>query len=235
MEDDGEDVVEVLPEDSQKTVDLTFKLIVLGDSGVGKSCFTTRGSKDEFGGKDTATVGFEYQTITMRINDKTVKLQIWDTCGQEQYKSLVTNFFRNSALAIVMYAIDNKKSFDNVMIWLNEVKSKANPNVQIFLIGNKSDLESKRQVTKKEGQTLKNEQNFQLFMEASALSGQNVQKIFIEAGKLLLNDYNAFRTSIDYNNRVSNATYAYQSLGGANNVVVPKPPEKNSKKKKSCC
>ena len=104
----------------------------------------------------------------------------------------------------------------------------------IIIVGNKCDLENQRKVQKREGEDLKKDHGFPFFMESSALSGENVQQIFIEAGKFLLRDYNAFRTSIDYTNRVSNATYAYQSLGGLNNVVIPKP-EKKVKKKKTCC
>lgn len=232
--------IEVLPEDTNEKIDITFKIIVLGDSGVGKSCFTIRGTKNLYQTNEKVTVGFSFQSIVLKVNDKILKLQIWDTCGQEQYKSMVQNFFRNSSLAIVMYAIDNKSSFDDVRLWLNEVKSKSNPNVKIFLIGNKSDLADRRVISTQQGLQLKQDEGFQLFMESSALSGDNVQQIFIEAAKILMSEYSSFRTSIDYsNNRLSLASNSFNALSGGNNIAVPKPPEmdkiKNKHHSQGCC
>lgn len=90
-----------------------------------------------------ATVGFEFQTFIVKINNTVIKLQIWDTCGQDVYKSLVANFYKSSSLAIICYSIDNKNSFDNVSNWLNELRSNSLPETRVFLIGNKSDLENK--------------------------------------------------------------------------------------------
>lgn len=95
----------LLPDDFTQ-YDLSFKLIVIGDSGVGKSCLTMKATKNLFEKNYSATVGFEFFTFNVKINDKIVKLQIWDTCGQEIYKSLITNFYRNSSLAIMVYSID---------------------------------------------------------------------------------------------------------------------------------
>jgi small GTP-binding protein len=95
----------LLPDDHNQ-YDLSFKLIVIGDSGVGKSCLTLKATKNLFENNYSATVGFEFFTFNIKINDKIIKLQIWDTCGQEIYKSLITNFYRNSSLAIMCYAIN---------------------------------------------------------------------------------------------------------------------------------
>jgi small GTP-binding protein len=135
--------IELLPEDYPQ-YDLSFKLIFIGDSSVGKSCLTTKAVKNNFEEYYQATVGFEFLTFNMKVNDKVVKLQIWDTCGQEIYKSLISNFYRNSSLAVLVYAIDNKESFTHVENWLNDLKSQANEDVRIFLVGNKSDLEEER-------------------------------------------------------------------------------------------
>ena len=98
--------VEILSED-YTTYDLSFKIIVIGDSGVGKSCLTMRATKNLFDNNYNATVGFEFFTFNARINkSQVVKLQVWDTCGQEIYRSLITNFYRNSSLAIMVYSID---------------------------------------------------------------------------------------------------------------------------------
>jgi small GTP-binding protein len=94
-----------LPDDYTQ-YDLSFKLIVIGDSGVGKSCLSMKATKNLFETNYSATVGFEFFTFNVKINDKVVKLQIWDTCGQEIYRSLITNFYRNSSLAMMVYSID---------------------------------------------------------------------------------------------------------------------------------
>jgi small GTP-binding protein len=96
---------EILPEDYTQ-YDLSFKIIVIGDPGVGKSCLTMKATKNVWESNYVATVGFEFFSFNIKINDKVIKLQIWDTCGQEIYRSLITNFYRNSSLAIMTYAID---------------------------------------------------------------------------------------------------------------------------------
>ncbi len=97
--------IEILPDDHTQ-YDLSFKLIVIGDSGVGKSCLTLKATKNTFENNYNATVGFEFFSFNVKIQDKIMKLQIWDTCGQEIYRSLITNFYRNSSLAIMVYAVD---------------------------------------------------------------------------------------------------------------------------------
>ena len=185
---DEEYKIELLPEDYPQ-YDLSFKLIFIGDSSVGKSCLTTKAVKNNFEEYYQATVGFEFLTFNMKVNDKVVKLQIWDTCGQEIYKSLISNFYRNSSLAIILYSIDNKESFEHAENWLNDLKSQANPDVRIFLVGNKSDLEDERKVTKEEGLKFKNDQGLDLFMETSAKTGYNARNVLIEAAKMLYADY----------------------------------------------
>ena len=127
--------------------DMSFKLILIGDSFVGKSCISTNASKNIFENYYTATVGFEFFSLQYKINSQNIRLQIWDTCGQEQYRSLIQNFYRNSSLAILVYSIDSKQSFENLEIWLNEIRVKGNPDVKIFLVGNKIDLEDKRMIS----------------------------------------------------------------------------------------
>ena len=183
--------IELLPEDYPQ-YDLSFKLIFIGDSSVGKSCLTTKAVKNNFEEYYQATVGFEFLTFNMKVNDKVVKLQIWDTCGQEIYKSLISTFYRNSSLAVLVYAIDNKESFTHVENWLNDLKSQANEDVRIFLVGNKADLEEDRKVTKEEGEKYKLDQHLDLFMETSAKTGQNARNVLVEAAKILYNDYLKF-------------------------------------------
>ena len=215
--------IEMLPEDYPQ-YDLSFKLIFIGDSGVGKRCLTTKAVKNNFEEYYQATVGFEFLTFNMKVNDKVVKLQIWDTCGQEIYKSLISNFYRNSSLAVLIYAIDNKESFNHVENWLNDLKSQANPDVRIFLVGNKADLEEDRKVTREEGEKYKEDQHLDLFMEASAKTGHNARNVLVEAAKILYRDYLYF----DENNKNDKD----------DNLKIKKPDpliRKDKKDKKTCC
>ena len=185
---DDEFNIELLPEDFAQ-YDISFKVIVIGDSGVGKSCLTTQAVRQNFEEFYTATVGFEFLTFNMRINNNVLKLQIWDTCGQEVYKSLISNFYRNSSLALILYAIDNSDSFRHAETWLNDLKQQANQNVKIFLVGNKSDLEKERTVTKEEAENFKQEKKLDRFMETSAKTGDNARNVMLQAAKVLYKDY----------------------------------------------
>ena len=144
---------EILPEDITQ-YDLSFKMIVIGDSGVGKSCLTNKATKNLFEETYNATVGFEFFTFNLKLNNKIIKLQVWDTCGQELYRSLITNFYRNSSLAIMVYAINNKESFENIDMWLKELRTHSNPDTKVFLIGNKIDLENERVINREQAEVI---------------------------------------------------------------------------------
>ena len=168
---------------------LSFKIIVIGDSNVGKTCLTGRAAKDKFNTRYSPTIGFEFLTLCVKIDNRIVKLQIWDTCGQEIYRSLIKSFYRNASLAMIVYSIDSKKSFNNINEWMKDVKMQCLPNVRIFLIGNKNDLEDKRKVSFDKGKNFCKVNEFHLFMETSAKSGFNAKKLFINAAKLLYKDF----------------------------------------------
>ena len=135
--------------DKVEQYDLSFKIIVIGDLGVGKSCLTSKAAMNSFEEYYHTTDSFN-----LKLDNTVIKLQIWDTCGQEIQRPLISNFYRNSSLAVLIYSIDNKQSFTNTESWLSELKSKASPDVRIFLVGNKSDLEEMRQVKLKEQKNL---------------------------------------------------------------------------------
>ena len=224
--DEEEFRVELLPEDYAQ-YDLSFKLIVIGDSGVGKSCLTTKAVKNNFEDYYQATVGFEFLTFNMKINDTVIKMQIWDTCGQEIYRSLISNFYRNSSLAVILYSIDNRESFEHAENWLSDLKSQANPEVRIFLVGNKADLEEARQVSKEEGMKYKTDQGLDLFLETSAKTGYNARNVLIEAAKILYADYLKY---IENNPQGENVPGQIKKDRGL------KPDDKDKdKKKKKCC
>ena len=219
---------EILSED-YTSFDMSFKLIVIGDSGVGKSCLTNNAIKNTFDDAYNATVGFEFFTFNIRFNGKVVKLQIWDTCGQELYRSLITNFYRNSSLAIMVYSIISKESFDNVEMWLRELRSHSNPDVKVFLIGNKTDLEAEREVTTEQGENFYKQNNLNLFLESSAKTGFNSQKIFIKAAEILYEDFTKYQdenSSNDNGSTNENNNNNKQRLDNYNN---------GNKKKKACC
>ena len=225
--------VEIVPEDYTQ-YDLSFKIIVIGDPGVGKSCFTLKAIKNYFTDGHNATVGFDFFTYCVKLNGTVVKLQIWDTCGQEIYKSLVFNFFRNSSLALMVYSIDNKDSFNNLNFWLKDIKTQSSPDVKIFLIGNKSDLEQNREVTQQMGEQMKTEQNFDLFMETSAKTGFNAEKVFIEAAKVLYQDYLSYKERSSRTSSMLSIPLSYS--GNKNEVNLPKPIiKKENKKEEGCC
>ena len=219
---------EILSED-YTSFDMSFKLIVIGDSGVGKSCLTNNAIKNTFDDAYNATVGFEFFTFNIKFNGKIIKLQIWDTCGQELYRSLITNFYRNSSLAIMVYSINSKESFDNVEMWLRELRSHSNPDVKVFLIGNKSDLEAEREVTTEQGENFYKQNKLNLFLESSAKTGFNAQKIFIKAAEILYDDYNKYQddnSSNDIGSSVENNINNRQKLDNKNN---------DNKNNKGCC
>jgi len=179
---------EVLPED-YSSYDLSFKIIVIGNSGVGKSCLSIQATKHEFENNYIATIGFEFFSFNVKFKDKVIRLQIWDTCGQEIYKSLVSSFYRSSSLAIVVYSIDNQKSFDDIDLWLKDLKANSSPDIKVFLIGNKADLEEKRVISKEKAEKYKEEYELDFFKETSAKTGMNAQEIFVEAAIVLYNDF----------------------------------------------
>lgn len=193
LEYTGDEQIDILPENSCVT-DLNFKLIVIGDSGVGKSSLTKKATKNIFENDQMSTIGFEFYTMNCKLNNLEIRLQIWDTCGQEAYRSLVKNFYRNASLAIITYAIDNEESFKNIESWIQELKANSNPDIKLFLIGCKSDLETLRKVQTESAQELAKNYQMSLFMETSAKTGFNAQEVFIQAVRVLYKDFLRYKT-----------------------------------------
>ena len=135
--------LEILPSDYIK-YDYNYKVIVIGDSGVGKTSVTYRATKREFLEKISPTLGFEYFPFVLKYKEKVIKLEIWDTCGQESYRSLIKSFFTNSSLAIIVYAIDDLKTFNSVDEWIRQCKTLCSPETKFILIGNKADVEDEK-------------------------------------------------------------------------------------------
>eukprot|EP00978_Attheya_sp_CCMP212_P032223 scaffold124658_cov52-Attheya_sp.AAC.2 len=179
-----------------------FKLVLLGDTAVGKSCLVVRFVRDEFFEFQEPTIGGERGRVTnapssccgshslylvlptVALDDSTVKFEIWDTAGQERYRSLAPMYYRGAAAAIVVYDITNQDSFAGAKSWVKELQRRGDPNVVIALAGNKADLESRRKVEFEEANAYA-EENGILHLETSAKNANNVKALFVEIAKKL--------------------------------------------------
>ena len=175
--------IEILDE-YHKKYDLNFKIIVIGNIGVGKSCLSLKATKGIFLEEYISTIGFEFYCFNVKVDDKIIKLQIWDTCGQEAYRSLIKNFYRNASLAIIVYSVEDSQSFFDIDIWLKQIKTYGESSCKIFLIGNKIDTND-RKVSTEQGIKCKNDFFFDCFMETSAKDGINTKELFVNCATIL--------------------------------------------------
>ena len=222
-----EDINVQILEDIHGHYDLSFKMIIIGDPGVGKSCLTTQAIKNHFDEAYNATVGFEFMTFNLKLDDKLVKLQIWDTCGQEIYRSLISSFYRNASLAMIVYAIDSTESFEHLDAWLKDVHLLSSPDIKIFLIGNKTDLDDSRVINKENAKKYADENNFDYFNETSAKSGFNSKEVFIQAAKILYLEH------MKYKNRGNIS--GKRIINNNNNIPAKINRDNSSKRKKGGC
>ncbi|ORY78112.1 ras family-domain-containing protein [Protomyces lactucae-debilis] len=154
-----------------------FKLVFLGEQSVGKTSLITRFMYDSFDTAYQATIGIDFLSKTLHLDDKVVRMQLWDTAGQERFRSLIPSYIRDSSVAVVVYDVTNRASFLNTQKWVEDVRAERGDDVILVLVGNKTDLQEKRQVTLEEGEKRAKEHNT-LFIETSAKAGQNVKTLF---------------------------------------------------------
>ena len=171
---------------------INFKIIIVGESGVGKSSLLKRAVQNKFDESYQATIGFEFLLMHFKVNDLKLKLQIWDTCGQEMYRSLVQGFYRNTSLALIVYDVNQKKTYDALDIWLKDIRQHTEQELPIFIAGNKSDLE--KVVPSEEAKIFAVSNRTKYFTECSAKNGYNVKEIFYEAAKYLYKTYKQFKS-----------------------------------------
>ena len=167
---------------SEPTVNYSylFKYIIIGDSAVGKSNILLRYIHDNFNEEFQSTIGVEFGAKNIKLEDKVYRIQIWDTAGQETFRSITRAYYKNSVCAFVVYDITNRNSFQNVKSWIEDCRKQSPKTVFMVLIGNKVDLEDSRQVSYEEGSVFA-EKNGMLFFETSAKTGKNIEEIFLKS------------------------------------------------------
>ncbi|CAL9759820.1 unnamed protein product [Musa acuminata subsp. burmannicoides] len=210
-------------------IDYVFKVVLIGDSAVGKSQLLARFSRNEFSVDSKATIGVEFQTRTLTIDSKTIKAQIWDTAGQERYRAVTSAYYRGAVGAMLVYDITKRQSFDHVARWLEELRGHADRNIVIMLIGNKSDLGSLRAVPTEDAKEFAQRESL-FFMETSALESTNVESAF----QTVLTEIHRIvsKKSLAANDEAQSA--GNSSLLKGTSIVVPgqDPPSAN---KATCC
>ncbi|EKM83146.1 hypothetical protein AGABI1DRAFT_82815 [Agaricus bisporus var. burnettii JB137-S8] len=157
--------------------DYLFKVVLIGDSGVGKSNLLSRFTRNEFNLESKSTIGVEFATRSINVDGKTVKAQIWDTAGQERYRAITSAYYRGAVGALLVYDIAKHATYVNVTRWLKELRDHADTNIVIMLVGNKSDLKHLRAVPTDEAKTFASENGLS-FIETSALDASNVESAF---------------------------------------------------------
>lgn len=215
--------------DMNPKIDYVFKVVLIGDSAVGKSQILSRFARDEFSLDSKATIGVEFQTRTVVIEHKSVKAQIWDTAGQERYRAVTSAYYRGAVGAMLVYDITKRQTFDHVPRWLEELRNHADNNIVIMLVGNKCDLDNLRAVPTEDAKEFAQKEGL-FFLETSAMEATNVETAFLtvltEIFKIV--SKKSLIASQDQGN--GNPT----SLSGTS-IVVPGQDQDTTTKKKSCC
>lgn len=215
--------------DFNQKIDYVFKVVLIGDSAVGKSQLLARFARNEFSIDSKATIGVEFQTKTLVIDQKIVKAQIWDTAGQERYRAVTSAYYRGAVGAMLVYDMTKRQSFDHIARWLDELRGHADKNIVIMLIGNKCDLASLRAVPIEDAKEFAERENL-FFMETSALDSTNVETAFLTVLTEIYRTVSKKPLTVngDYDAN-SNA-----ALLKGTQIIVPEP-DTNNRGKGGCC
>ena len=174
--------------------DHMFRYIIVGDMAVGKSCLLLQFTDHKFRHQHELTIGVEFGGKTIEVKNKNVKIQIWDTAGQEAFQAITRTYYKGAIGALLVYDITRRETFEHINKWLNEVKINGSKDICCILIGNKNDLEDQRQVKIEEGEELAKKNNL-LFLETSAKTAYNVESAFVTSAEKILD--NIIKTGID--------------------------------------
>lgn len=180
----GQEDVVILPSSSTE-YDYLFKILIVGDSGVGKSSLLLRFADDTYTDSFISTVGVDFKIRTMTIDGKVIKFQLWDTAGQERYRTITHSYYRGAHGIIVVYAINNLNSFNNLPMWLDDVQQYAQKHAQKLLVGTKYDLNEQRQVSEMQASQFAQACDLQ-HLESSAKCAYNVDQVFINMAKIII-------------------------------------------------
>ena len=179
-----------------------LKVILVGDSHTGKSCLLHRLMNGTFDSNQDITIGVDFGTKYIPIQNEIIKFQIWDTAGQESFRSIIRSYYKNIAACLIVYDVSNRDSFNNIINWLIDVDTNScNQQRKVILVGNKIDLESERQVSTLEGQQFALERNFK-FYECSSKTGENVLKIFTDLADTFYRELNNNSLTINSNSGI---------------------------------
>ncbi|XVE86812.1 hypothetical protein DITRI_Ditri18aG0064500 [Diplodiscus trichospermus] len=210
-------------------IDYVFKVVLIGDSAVGKSQILARFARNEFSLDSKATIGVEFQTRTLVIEHKSVKAQIWDTAGQERYRAVTSAYYRGAVGAMLVYDISKRQTFDHIPRWLEELRGHADKNIVIILIGNKTDLEDQRAVPTEDAKEFAQKEGL-FFLETSALQATNVETAFLTVLTEIFNIVNKKNLVAGENQGNGNPA----SLAGKK-ILIPGPAQEIPGKSNMCC
>lgn len=208
-----------------------FKYIIIGDVSVGKSCLLLQFTDKRFQPVHDLTIGVEFGSKMVQIDNKPIKLQIWDTAGQEAFRSITRSYYRGAAGALLVYDVTRRDTFESLATWLEDARQHANPNITIMLIGNKSDLENRRVVSREEGERFARE-NGLVFLETSAKTAHNVEEAFNDTAQAILTKID--QGVINVSNEVHGVKVGYYPGAGGSGTANLGAPGGN-RSQSSCC
>ena len=214
---------------------LKFKLIVVGDQNTGKSCILNRFANNTFQENYQATIGLDFQTKNVTIHNQDIRLTLYDTAGQEKFRSLIPMYIREAQIILLVYDITNKESFDSIPKWFSDILNVKNDEAVFVLIGNKIDLTNSRKISYNEGKRLANEKNI-IFEELSAKNGTNFNDLF--NNRIFEAVYKKFKNKFDDIEKIQNNN-SYESTESneiqLKNIKMDNNNEIKKKRKKKCC
>jgi len=215
-----------MADSTSSNYDYLFKVVLIGDSGVGKSNLLSRFTRNEFNLESKSTIGVEFATRSISVDGKTVKAQIWDTAGQERYRAITSAYYRGAVGALLVYDIAKHQTYVNVTRWLKELRDHADSNIVIMLVGNKSDLRHLRAVPTDEAKQFATENDLN-FIETSALDGSAVESAF---QNILTEIYRIVSSK-----QLESSADAVKAPGAGDKIVFSETPTDGGKKSGGCC